>query len=394
MTRLVVTGVTCRHDLRSLGILSLATQSYPLTTSLQPANDPTRMPDRAEATNPLELTSSEVVAVFQSIASSTEAVFFLVQGDKFVWVNSALEATIGYTREELLSMDYWELVHPDDQKIIKDRGRHRQAGATVPNRYEFKLLAKNGEVLWFDLAVGLINLSGKPTVVATALEITALKEVEADLRASEARLRAFANAVADVAFVIGEDGTYLEVLAQPAREQLLYANADNLRGRMLHDVLPKESADLFLTVIRKAIRTQEPQLIEYSLDVQAGVRWFEGRAAPLLIPGEGSMVVWVSHNITERKEIEKAIQTSREDLEAKTERLFERMVDRYRLTFRELTVLNLVAEGKPDREIGVLLGISTRTVNKHVENVLEKMNASSRTEAGVRASREGLLSED
>jgi DNA-binding NarL/FixJ family response regulator len=50
-----------------------------------------------------------------------------------------------------------------------------------------------------------------------------------------------------------------------------------------------------------------------------------------------------------------------------------------------------VAEGKSDREIAAELGISGTTVQKHVSNILGKMQATSRTEAGVRAFREGLL---
>lgn len=65
----------------------------------------------------------------------------------------------------------------------------------------------------------------------------------------------------------------------------------------------------------------------------------------------------------------------------------------YGLTFREFTVLHHVAAGRSDKEIGLELGISPLTVGKHVANILSKMEAVSRTEAGVRAEREGLLDE-
>ncbi len=63
----------------------------------------------------------------------------------------------------------------------------------------------------------------------------------------------------------------------------------------------------------------------------------------------------------------------------------------YGLTFRELTVLHLVAAGKSDKEIGVELGISHFTAQKHTSNILAKMSAGSRTEAAARALREGML---
>ena len=61
------------------------------------------------------------------------------------------------------------------------------------------------------------------------------------------------------------------------------------------------------------------------------------------------------------------------------------------LSFREMTVMHLLANGKSDKEISTVLGIRPFTVSKHVGNILKKMGAASRTEAGVRAWRDGLV---
>jgi len=47
--------------------------------------------------------------------------------------------------------------------------------------------------------------------------------------------------------------------------------------------------------------------------------------------------------------------------------------------------------GRSDKEIGLELGISSLTASKHVSNILAKMSVASRTEASVRAVKEGLL---
>lgn len=52
-----------------------------------------------------------------------------------------------------------------------------------------------------------------------------------------------------------------------------------------------------------------------------------------------------------------------------------------RLTAREAEVLHWMGEGKRNDEIGVILGISGRTVGKHVEHVLEKLGVETRTAA-------------
>ncbi|MBZ0298396.1 MAG: response regulator transcription factor [Anaerolineae bacterium] len=61
------------------------------------------------------------------------------------------------------------------------------------------------------------------------------------------------------------------------------------------------------------------------------------------------------------------------------------------LTAREQEVLQLLAEGLPNKIIAQRLGISDHTVKFHVNAIMGKLNAQSRTEAVVRATRLGLI---
>lgn len=61
------------------------------------------------------------------------------------------------------------------------------------------------------------------------------------------------------------------------------------------------------------------------------------------------------------------------------------------LTPREMEVINLIAEGLPNKTIAGKLGISEHTVKFHVNAILTKLGAQSRTEAVVRATRMGLI---
>jgi DNA-binding CsgD family transcriptional regulator/pimeloyl-ACP methyl ester carboxylesterase len=60
------------------------------------------------------------------------------------------------------------------------------------------------------------------------------------------------------------------------------------------------------------------------------------------------------------------------------------------LSEREAAVLSLVAVGRSNREIGEELGISANTVDRHVSNILTKINASNRAEAAAFAVRHKL----
>lgn len=63
------------------------------------------------------------------------------------------------------------------------------------------------------------------------------------------------------------------------------------------------------------------------------------------------------------------------------------LVDEFELTAREAEVLFWLTLGKTNRDISAILGLSARTVNKHLEQVFQKMGVDNRTSAAVIADR-------
>jgi DNA-binding NarL/FixJ family response regulator len=61
------------------------------------------------------------------------------------------------------------------------------------------------------------------------------------------------------------------------------------------------------------------------------------------------------------------------------------------LSSRELEVLKLITEGKSNKEIAQDLFITSHTVKAHVSNIIQKLSAKDRTDASVRAFRQGLF---
>ena len=61
------------------------------------------------------------------------------------------------------------------------------------------------------------------------------------------------------------------------------------------------------------------------------------------------------------------------------------------LSQRELEVLQLLAQGKTNKDIASELYVATDTIKKHVTHILDKLGATNRTQAAVRARQHGLL---
>ena len=75
---------------------------------------------------------------------------------------------------------------------------------------------------------------------------------------------------------------------------------------------------------------------------------------------------------------------------AVAQRLADRMVGS-ELTARELEVLKLIVAGKSNKEIGSALSISEATVKTHINNSLNKMGVSDRTQAATTALQRGIV---
>jgi len=120
----------------------------------------------------------ESEAKFRTLAETTTAGIFIHRGEKFLYANTAGEHITGYNQDELLAMDFWNIIHPDDREIARERGQARLAGAKLPKEYEFKIITKNGEHRWFNLTAGLIEYQGSPAIIATIFDINARKRAE------------------------------------------------------------------------------------------------------------------------------------------------------------------------------------------------------------------------
>ena len=62
------------------------------------------------------------------------------------------------------------------------------------------------------------------------------------------------------------------------------------------------------------------------------------------------------------------------------------------LSQREREVLFLVARGLANKEIARQMGLSTRTIDRHIASVFTKMRVNSRTQAVLKALRQGIIS--
>ena len=108
-------------------------------------------------------------ANFRTLAEAIACPIFIRQGEGLHYVNHAAETITGYAREELLTMDFWDLVHPGCRELVLNRGGARQGDA---EQYEVKILTKNGDERWLDISTTTIEFDGMLASLVSAFDLT------------------------------------------------------------------------------------------------------------------------------------------------------------------------------------------------------------------------------
>ena len=122
--------------------------------------------------------------------------------------------------------------------------------------------------------------------------------------------------IADPFFVIGEDGTYLDVFG--GAERTLYDDVHSLKGKNIYNFMEREFADFFMEKVRLSFKINTMHSFEYQLETErvkdvpkngpGGVQWFEARLVPLPSRYSGQRaVVALLINITERKKLQQIL---------------------------------------------------------------------------------------
>ena len=134
--------------------------------------------ERARAENAIRESETK----FRMLTDTVAAAAFIFQGERIRYANRGAAVVTGYTQDELLAQNFWDVIHPDFRELVKSNGLARQRGEPVPPRYEVKILTKQGEEKWVDFQAGGIEFDGAPAALGTAFDITDRKQAEEQIK--------------------------------------------------------------------------------------------------------------------------------------------------------------------------------------------------------------------
>jgi PAS domain S-box-containing protein len=243
---------------------------------------------------------------FRALADSAPVAILVIQDSKLVYVNDYTVRATGYSKDDLYSMKYWDIVHPDQRERVIEGGRAWLRGERAPTKNEIKYIPKSGETKWALSSIAEITYGGKPAAIAMMVGITDRKKVE------ELYQTVFENM--GTAMAIIEEDTIISHVNDEAEKIWGYSRED-IEGRMKWpDLIAQEDRAKMLEYhrMRRADPGSAPRSYEFRF-VHKNGELRQASLAAAMIPGTRKSVVSI-YDITERKRGEDALRQANKKL--------------------------------------------------------------------------------
>ena len=223
--------------------------------------------------------------------------------------NKCAEELLGYTKEEVIGKNWFDTFIPkNDKELIPIVFKNVLKSMPDVSQHENPILTKSGDeriISWSNnITRGSSgNVNG---MLGIGSDITHRKQVEEALKESEEKFRGVIRSMDDIVFVLDKDNRFVSVNVD---SNDLYLKPKLFLGKKHSDVVPKHIDDLFNKAMIN-VKKGEIEEFEYSLEMPDGVHWYALKLSPVLNDGKFDGSVSVVRDITDRKQIEQALQTS------------------------------------------------------------------------------------
>ncbi len=251
--------------------------------------------------------------MFETLVENTSSAIFIYR-DKIIAANRAMQFLTGFSREELLTMEFADCVHPDLRKKMTEQCEAFRRGMPIPLRCELKIVRKGGEERWIDFSSAIISYQGVQSGLGTAFDVTAQKAAMSALRESEEKFRLMVEGIIDYEiFMLDPQGCILS----------WNVGAEKSKGYKRDEIIGKQHS-IFFT--EEAISRGDPQLEIATATEQGrfenegwrvrkdGSRFWANVVTTAVRSPDGTLkgFVKVIRDITDRKKAEETLRESEE----------------------------------------------------------------------------------
>jgi PAS domain S-box-containing protein len=248
---------------------------------------------------------------FKALLEASPSAIMIFQNYKLKYANSSLETLTGFTKEELLKMEIWQLIHPESLKELNKKNSFIDKNG-LSFRGEFQIVTKELGKKWVDFSTRSIEFDKLPSMLATAIDITDKKKYEQQLVEAEERYSLILMASNDGIFDynIPDDQLYLS----PQWKEMLGYFEDELGGSLIEWINlidPDDRLDVNDLLEKLKTGTTTSGTIEYRMSCRNGsFKWVWASFSVIFDLDTPHRILGTHSDITERKITEEMLKDS------------------------------------------------------------------------------------
>ncbi|MEW6413213.1 MAG: PAS domain S-box protein [Candidatus Zixiibacteriota bacterium] len=165
---------------------------------------------------------------FRALAEQSPVGVFVLNGDKFEYVNPKVAQILGYTAEELQAMPSSHgHIHPEDRPAAVDLLKHIITSDVQTMSTSFRVITKNKEIRHVEAQLSKMSYQQMPGLVGTIFDVTDRILAEEALQESEKNFRTLAETSAASIIIYDLDRV---VYSNPATSVITEYSAEELSG--------------------------------------------------------------------------------------------------------------------------------------------------------------------
>jgi len=251
---------------------------------------------------------------FRSIVeNSHEGIVIVDDSFRITYVNDELCRIFQYSEEEILGKDFREFLEKESKKLIVDHYLQRQRGKKVPDRYEAKIVRKDGCIRHVEISSSVIsNTEGNMETVAQILDITERKQMEEALQESRERYKALFDRSLYCVYIHDFNGNFLD--ANKAALDLLGYSKEEIPSMSFSSLIEEDQLPAAIKNIGEIVRTgsQKKPLIFKLRKKDGDYVWVETEASIIYQGDKPTAIQGIARDITDSVRASQALHESQE----------------------------------------------------------------------------------
>ncbi|HDT11636.1 MAG TPA: PAS domain S-box protein, partial [bacterium] len=176
----------------------------------------------------------ETEKAYKTILDNAPTAILIHRDMKWIYANKAVGEIFGVNPRDIMGLDIFKYVAPDQKEEIVKNAQKRSKGEKVPDRYDMHVINEKGEEKYLDAKISPVIFNGEKATLINCVDITERIFSKKLLEQSEEQLRITLNSIGDAVITTNPEGKI--TMMNPLAQKLTEWDVEDAQGLDLEEV--------------------------------------------------------------------------------------------------------------------------------------------------------------